>query len=117
MGALRFAIDWEAERDCRIVIVEIRRANSGHNTDLLNRETTLRLLECTHEAYLATFGEDVLRSDSVASFLDEPSPAGEFPWTRAFPAEFQAEHGYDLVELLPHLVLDLGAKSFKIRRE
>lgn len=117
MNSLRFAIDWEAERDCCIVVVEIRRANLRHNTDLLNRETTLRLLECTHEAYLEAFGEDVLRSDCVASFLDEPSPAGEFPWTRAFPAEFQAEHGYDLVELLPHLALDLGAKSFKVRRD
>ncbi len=117
MNSLRFAIDWEAERDCRIVIVEIVRANTGHNTDLLNRETTLRLLGYTHEAYRETFGEKVLRSDCVSSFLDEPSPSGEFPWTRAFPAEFQADHGYDLIGLLPHLALELSPQSFKIRRD
>lgn len=117
MNSLRFAINWEAERDCRIVAVEIAHVNARHKSDLLNPETTLRLLEYTHEAYKETFGEQVLRSECAASFLDEPSPAGEFPWTRAFPTEFQAAHGYDLIAVLPHLALELGPQSFKIRRD
>lgn len=117
MNASRMSVLYTPEEDCRIVAVEIIRAPSIHNTDLLNRATVDKLVEYTHEEYKKHLGEETLRNDCLSSFLDEPAPDGNFPWTRSFAEEFRIDHNYDLIPLLPHLAADLNAESPAIRND
>ena len=117
MNATRMAIEFTPESDCKVVLVEILRGVSCHNTDLLNKETVDRLVEYTHEEYKKHFGAETLKAQCLSSFLDEPAPEGEFPWTRRFAQEFKEEHNYDLLPLLPHLFLDITAESPRIRND
>ena len=115
-GERRFALDWKAEENCEIVAVQICRAyGSGHNTDLMKPEMTRLFLDLIHGEYLRRFGQKTFDELFASSFMDEPSVEGIFPWTDAFPAEFAAEHGFDLTELLAHLILDIGSRSPYIR--
>ena len=112
----RFAVVWTPDRDCRIVCAEwIRRGPGRHSSDLLNPETAGVLLDLVHSEYERRFPEQL--KHCAASFMDEPSPAGSYPWTRRFPEEFKQEHGYDLMPLLPHLALDIDARSVRIRND
>ena len=49
--------------------------------------------------------------------MDEPAPYGNHPWTRRFPEEFRRDHGYDLMPLLPHLILEVNETSPRIRND
>lgn len=111
-----FSILWDAPAgpECTVVVVQAAFREGGHSCDILNPAAIDAFLGYTHEAYLGRYGESFGRR-FVASFLDEPAPASDFPWTRSFPGEFRGEHGYDLLPLLPHLVLDLDARSPLIR--
>ena len=111
-----FSVMWDAPAgpDCTVVAVQAVYREGGHSCDILNPEAIDAFLGYTHEAYLGRYGDSFARR-FVASFLDEPAPASDFPWTLAFPGEFRGEHGYDLLPLLPHLVLDLDARSPLIR--
>lgn len=116
MDTPRFAVSWTPDRDCRIVCAEIIRSAPGlHSSDLMNREMTEKLIELTHAEYEKRF-KDKMQNCS-ASFMDEPSPAWEYPWTRRFPEEFKRDHGYDLLENLPHLVMDISAGSLRVRTD
>lgn len=117
MDMTRFALSWTAEYDCRIVYAEwIHWGPGGHCTDLLNPETAKVLLALTHEEYARRFPEQ-MKKHCAASFMDEPCPAGDFPWTRNFPEEFRQEHGYDLAALLPHLAVNIDSRSARIRSD
>lgn len=111
MSNKRFALLWRAERDCRIVTVQVCRRQLGHNTDILNPETTRQFLHYTHEEYIRQLGPELFREVMAAAFMDEPAPGGTFPWTGSFAEEFTAEHGYDPLPLLAHLALDIDDKS------
>jgi len=112
----RFAVSWTPDRDCRIVRVEwVHHGPSHHSSDLLNAETARKLIEITHAEYERRLGDKM--KHCAASFMDEPSPAGDYPWTRSFPEEFQRDHGYDLKPLLVHLALDIDARSARIRND
>ena len=117
MNTTRMAIEYTPESDCRVVVIEILRDAVRHNTDLLNKETVDKLVEYTHEEYKHVFGTEVMKEECVSSFLDEPAPEGDFPWTRRFPEEFQKDHGYDLLPLLAHLYLNINSESPKIRND
>ena len=112
----RYAVNWTPDRGCRIVRAEwIHHGPSHHSSDLLNPETARKLIEITHAEYERRFGEKM--KHCAASFMDEPSPAGDYPWTRRFPEEFKQDHGYDLRPLLPHLALDIDGRSARIRND
>lgn len=116
MDTPRFALAWTPDRDCRIVCAEqIYNGPGRHSSDLLAPETTRVLLDLVHARYERHFGGRMRHC--AASFMDEPSPAGVYPWTRRLPEEFRRDHGYDLLPLLPHLALDVDAGSVKVRND
>lgn len=117
MDTPRFALAWTPDRDCRIVCAEwIHRGPGRHSSDLLNPETTRVFLEMIHAEYPRRLGEERMKH-CAASFMDEPSPAGMYPWTRRFPEEFRRDHDYDLLPLLPHLAMDVNSGSVRIRND
>ena len=116
MDTTRFALSWIPDRDCRIVCAEwIHNGPGRHSSDLLNPETSRILIDLVHAEYERRFPEQL--KHCAASFMDEPSPNGDHPWTRRFPEEFKLDHGYDLMPLLPHLALDIDARSARIRND
>lgn len=117
MNRTRMAIEYTPAEDCRIIVVEVIRDAGRHNTDLLNKETTDRLIEFTHEEYKRIWGTERLKEECVSSFLDEPSPDGYFPWTRRFSEEFRNDHGYDLIPVIVHLQFEISSESAKIRND
>jgi hypothetical protein len=112
-----FALSWQPEdkRSYTIVAVQILRNGGRHNTDLLNPQTTRKFIEYTHQEYLNHFSDDILRKHFHASFMDEPAPGGAYPWTGAFEQEFIADHGFSLLDYLPHLILDIDAATPFVR--
>ncbi len=115
-GERRFALDWEAPNRCRIVAAQICRTPTGaHTTDLMKTEATRRFLECTHEEYFRRYGEAMFDELFDASFMDEPSVDGRFPWTDDFEAEFFSDHRFELAPNLAHLVTDIDERSYFIR--
>ena len=117
MNTPRFALVWTPDRDCRIVCAEWIHSGPGrHSSDLLNPETSRVFLEMIHEEYVKQLGPERMKH-CASSFMDEPSPAGLYPWTRRFPEEFRKDHGYDLREKLPHLVMDVNGGSVRIRND
>ena len=116
MDTPRFALSWTPDKKCKIVTFEILRSSPGrHCSDLLNAETTQVLLDIIHAEYERRFGQKMKYCS--ASFMDEPSPAGIYPWTRSLPEEFFKDHNYELLPNLPHLVLDIAAASPRIRND
>ncbi len=113
-----FGILWTPEQDGWIVAVQIsRNVATGHNTDLMNPETTDKILNYTHEEYVRRFGRVFL-----SSFTDEPGPGGRrcsdgklYPWTGNFAEEFLRDHGQNIVPLLPHLFMDIDGRTPVIR--
>ncbi len=113
-SARQWALVWTPAEACRIVIVQLSREHGRHELDLLNADAVKAFLDSTHEEYFRRFGNDFGKL-IPSVFFDEPAPDGEFPWTGVFAAEFQKEHGYDLMSRLPHLVLDISGESFQVR--
>jgi hypothetical protein len=77
--------------------------------NLLTPGVTPKFIEITLDAYKreigAQFGKRV-----PGVFTDEPNirPAGGFPWCPDLPEQFQKRWGYDLLEHLPSLTLEVG---------
>ncbi|MFA7232215.1 MAG: glycosyl hydrolase, partial [Victivallaceae bacterium] len=114
-----FALQWQPgdEREYTIVAIQVIRPEGRHNTDILNPETTRKFIEYTHQEYLNHFSDEILREHFHAAFMDEPAPAGIFPWTRGFNQEFINDYGFSLLEYLPHLILDIDEKTPLIRHK
>lgn len=88
--------------------------------DTLNREATDYYIELTHDRYVEMCGDRIGKSIK-AIFTDEPhrgplmetfslsNEASEWlvPWTAKAFDEFQARFGYDLLDCLPELYLQL----------
>lgn len=108
-------LDWTAPADCRIVAVQLSRNCPRHSVDILNEEAVAAFIRHTHEEYLKHFGATVFERHVASCFMDEPAPGGEYPWTYAFPDEYRKRHGGEILDLLPHLVLDLDDSSLAIR--
>lgn len=96
-------------------VVEYRNAQEPFffQTDLLRREAVEYFVERTYGHYW-----DLAQAEGVIpafAFTDEPGPNGDYPWTPAFPEEFESDHGYDLQDWLPHVLLDIDESSPRIR--
>ena len=112
-----YVLKWspEIKNDYVVVAVQIVGTEGRHNTDILNEKTTAEFIRYTHDEYADRFGNYALKKDFHACFMDEPAPGGSFPWTAEFAEEFVKEHGYDLIENLPHLALDIDERTPLIR--
>jgi hypothetical protein len=105
----------EATGDGRYVLATLLRAgNSPWNAnrcyvDLMYPGVTEKFLEVTLEPYRKQFGHEFGKR-IPGSFTDEPElrPAGGLPWTADLAKQFQKRWGYDLMEHLPSLTLDMG---------
>lgn len=116
MADNRFAVVWTPERPGDYTLVGATAAvSSPDHPDLLRPEGIRLFLELTHEEYRKRYGDELGRTIQ-GSFTDEPSPGALLlPWSPALPDEFQADHGYDLRDYLPHLALDLDDRSALVR--
>ncbi len=92
----------------------LRAGNSPWNADrcyvdLLYPGVTEKFLEVTLEAYRKHFGNEFGKR-IPGSFTDEPelTPAGGLPWTEDLPAQFQKRWGYELIDNLPSLKVEVG---------
>lgn len=112
----RFAVVWTPEEPGDYLIVGVTEAVcSADHPDLLRPEGVRLFLELSHEEYARRYG-DRFGKTIRGSFTDEPSPGSLlFPWSPVLPAEFDQDHGYSLVEHLPHLALDLDERSAAVR--
>ncbi|NLO06893.1 MAG: hypothetical protein GX131_13795 [candidate division WS1 bacterium] len=103
-----------------LIVATIVDTGAGRlHPDLLRPEGIKRFLEIAYEPYADRYGEggggDMSGLIELA-FTDEPSPGGpNFPWTERFPEQFAAEHGYDILDLLPHLAVDIDERSPAVR--
>lgn len=116
MADNRFALVWTPPRPVPYLIsaAVVQNLPTSH-PDLLRPEGIRRFLELTHEEYARRFPEG-FGQPIRGAFTDEPSPgAWLFPWTAHFPEEFRADHGYDLLDYLPHLATDIDARSPLVR--
>ncbi len=110
-----YGLYWTPETDCTIIAVHIIRTKEGHTTDILNPEAIRTFIQYTHEEYLKRYGQEVFDEVFTSTFMDEPAPSNDFPWTGRFEAEFTADHGYEISAMLPHLVLDIDKRTPLIR--
>ena len=77
---------------------------------IIERGTTRRFIELTHDAYAKSLGSDVGTTVRIA-FTDEPdmpkNAAGRsLAWTDDFAAEFIRRKGYDILPHVPALIAD-----------
>jgi hypothetical protein len=82
--------------------------------DVLNPAAVARFLELTYAAHRDELG-DLFGTTLVGAFSDIPcynwhygTPHPSVPWTGALPARFEERYGYDLLDQLPSLLLDIG---------
>ena len=97
-----------------LVATILRAKNSPWNAnrsyvDLMYPGVTEKFLEVTLEPYRKHFGKEFGKR-IPGSFTDEPElrPAGGLPWTADLPEQFQKRWGYDLLDHLPSLALEVG---------
>ncbi len=89
--------------------------------DTLNPQAVRRFMEVTHEKYAALFGRDfggvipgIFSDEPHRGGVHQPGAAGSFggiPWTGALPAAFKKRHGYDILQRLPELFLDVDGAA------
>ena len=77
---------------------------------IIERGTTRRFIELTHDAYAKSLGSDVGTTVRIA-FTDEPdmpkNAAGmSLAWNADFDAEFKRRKGYDIMPHVPALIAD-----------
>ncbi len=77
--------------------------------NLLTPGVTEKFLEVTLDAYKRELGGEFGKRIPGA-FTDEPNirPAGGLPWCADLPEQFQKRWGYDLLDHLPSLTLEVG---------
>jgi len=112
----RFALVWTPPRPGRYLISAalVQNLPTTH-PDLLRPEGVRLFLELSHEQYARRY-EMELGGLIKGAFTDEPSPgAWVFPWTAQFPEQFREDHGYDILDFLPHLATDLDECSAVVR--
>lgn len=77
---------------------------------IVERGTTERFIDLTHEAYARRLGGDIGTTVRIA-FTDEPDMPSDAPghalaWTADFADEFQHRKGYDIMPHVPALIAD-----------
>ena len=116
MDVNRFAVAWRPAKPGKYTIVGVViNKTEGVHPDMLNPESVKRFIELNYEPYYERFGKEFGKLIRGA-FTDEPSPSGfVFPWTKKFPDEFRMDHGYAILDCLPHLALDIDSRSPVVR--
>ncbi len=112
----RFALVWQPEEPGRYLVSAalVQNLPTTH-PDLLRPEGIALFLALSHEEYAARYPGE-MGSVIGGSFTDEPSPgAWTFPWSARLPEEFRSDHGYELLDYLPHLASDLDETSAVVR--
>ena len=74
--------------------------------DMLNPRATRRFIEVMHERYYDRF-KDYMGSVIKGFFYDEPFLPYQFPWTEQLPEVFRKKKGYDLLPILPELLVKI----------
>jgi len=86
--------------------------------DTLDHASVKAFIKSTHEEYRRRFGKD-FGGTIPGMFTDEPNHGGYFnemqwtsrgkstPWTPRLPAVFRSRYGYDVLDHLPELFLDV----------
>lgn len=112
----RPALSWTPPRPgVWAVVGAVVQVVPGAHPDILRSESVTRFLQLSHQQYHARYAAD-FGTVIISAFTDEPSPGGPlYPWTPDFPREFLADHGYDLLDWLPHLALDIDDRSATVR--
>ena len=115
-GKNRFAVVWTPPAPGTYTLVGVTTGVASEtHPDLMRPEGVARFVELTHEEYARRLGKE-FGATIVGSFTDEPSPgAWLFPWSDGMAEEFRHDHGYDLLDHLPHLALDLDDRSPTVR--
>ncbi len=88
--------------------------------DTMNPKAVERFIQVTHEAYRREISQE-FGGVVPGIFTDEPNyiHSGDpmlRPWTEGLPQEFQARHGYDLLEHLPELFYHVEGEEFSKAR-
>jgi len=112
----RFALVWTPPSPGEYLISAalVRNLQTTH-PDLLRPEGIELFLQLSHQQYADRY-PGPMGTLIRGAFTDEPSPgAWGFPWTARLPEEFRADHGYDLLDHLPHLATDLDDRSPMVR--
>lgn len=82
----------------------------GDYPDLLNPKAVDLFIEYTHEAYWKRWsGEIGLTVPGI--FTDEPKLRGQLPWSESVLPAFDQMTGEHLVDVLPHLVIEIDART------
>ncbi|MBE6376288.1 MAG: hypothetical protein E7050_07470 [Lentisphaerae bacterium] len=114
MDITRFAIEYTAPENGRIILFQIIRNYNLHSADLLNPLAVKYFIDCTFGNYSKYLTEAQLQQ-CAASFMDEPSLLGIYSWTENFAETFLQNCGYDILEKLPDLITDINPDSAKVR--
>lgn len=78
--------------------------NNPYYVDILNKKVIRAFIEHTHEVYYQHLG-DMFGTVIPGIFTDEPQyAAGKIPWSFVLPSEFEDEHGYSIISVLPALL-------------
>lgn len=114
MDITRFAVEYTAPENGRITVVQVIRNCNLHFADFLNPQAVKYFIDCTFGSYRKYLSESHLQQ-CAASFMDEPTLPGIYPWTENFPEIFLKNCGYDIMEKLPELIINLNPGSAKVR--
>ena len=91
----------------------------GTFIDPVNPEAVRLFIQWTHEAYKKHLGHEFGKTIK-GIFTDETAIWGYHgakPWSPLMPQLFKDKNGYDILELLPALVDDIGGSTAKIRQD
>ena len=117
-------LTWQAPEGEWRIFVSIEHLLQGFKyfdtfIDPVNPEAVRLFINHTHEKYKKHFGHEFGKTVK-GIFADETMPwnyESQLPWSQVLPDIFKKEKGYDLVELLPALVDDIGDMAANIRRD
>ena len=96
MDITRFAVEYTAPENGRITVVQVIRNCNLHFADFLNPQAVKYFIDCTFGSYRKYLSESHLQQ-CAASFMDEPTLPGIYPWTENFPEIFLKNCGYDIM--------------------
>jgi hypothetical protein len=87
---------------------------------VVEKGTTQKFIELTHEAYAKRLGKD-LGTTSRIVFTDEPNrpanrPELSFGWTADFPEMFKVKKGYDIMPHMPELIRRYNAPDDRLAK-
>lgn len=91
-------------------IYVVRYFTNQYYIDVMNPAAVKSFLDCTHEKYYKLFGSDFGKA-LKGFFTDEPrlfwSKEGDIPWSTTLSENFRNKYGYDIIEFLPMLFLEI----------